>query len=160
MLVEFPVPNARRHSSMCVNDHEAHQSVPPMTAELRRGLTRRGALRAATVAAAAGAVGAAGLAASPASAASHGGGGQHGRVPRDQISVQLYTLRDQLAADLGGTLRALADIGYTRGEHAGFVGATAATFKAALDAAGLRATSGHVGIPQPFDAVAWQRALA
>jgi sugar phosphate isomerase/epimerase len=94
----------------------------------------------------------------PAAAAGHAGGNR--RVPRDRISIQLYTLRDQLAIDLEGTLAALAEIGYTRVEHAGFVGRTAAEFKAALDAAGLRATSGHVGIPQPFDAAVWQRALA
>jgi sugar phosphate isomerase/epimerase len=86
--------------------------------------------------------------------------GRTGRVPPDQISIQLYTLRDQLALDLPGTLAALRRIGYTRVEHAGFVGRTAAAFRAALDAAGLRATSGHVGIPQPFDAAAWEAALA
>ncbi len=86
-------------------------------------------------------------------------GGRFDRVPRDRISVQLYTLRDQLQIDLEGSLAELRRIGYTRIEHAGFVGRTAAQFRAALDAAGLRATSGHVGIPQPFDAAAWQRAL-
>ena len=58
----------------------------------------------------------------------------------DQISIQLFTLRDQLAIDLEGTLAALAEIGYTRVEHVGFVGVTVTEFKAALDAAGLRAT--------------------
>ncbi|HEU4346973.1 MAG TPA: sugar phosphate isomerase/epimerase [Actinoplanes sp.] len=82
------------------------------------------------------------------------------RVPLDRISVQLYTLRDQLSIDLAGTLAELAEIGYTRIEHAGFVGRTAAQFRAALDTAGLRATSGHVGIPQPWNADAWKRALA
>lgn len=82
-----------------------------------------------------------------------------GRVPRDKISVQLYTLRNQLAIDLDASLAELHQIGYTRVEHAGFVGRTAAQFRAALDAAGVRATSGHVGIPQPFDASVWQRAL-
>jgi len=89
-------------------------------------------------------------------------GGSHGsshRVPRDQISVQLYTLRDQLTINLEASLAELAEIGYTRVEHAGFVGRTAAQFRAALDAAGLRATSGHVGIPQPFDATTWEKAL-
>jgi len=95
-------------------------------------------------------------ASSPASA---GGRGAIHRVPRDQISVQLYTLRGQLGIDLEGSLAELAEIGYTRVEHAGFVGRTAAEFRAALDAAGLRATSGHVGIPQPFDASAWEQAL-
>jgi sugar phosphate isomerase/epimerase len=122
-------------------------------------LTRRGVLRAGAAVGAAGLAGAAvASTGTPAAAAGHGGGGR--RVPRDRISVQLYTLRDQLAIDLEGTLAALAGIGYTRVEHAGFVGLDAAGFKAALDAAGLRASSGHVGIPQPFDAAAWQRALA
>lgn len=86
--------------------------------------------------------------------------GSSGRVPRDNISIQLYTLRNQLAVDLEGTLAALRAIGYTRVEHAGFVGRTAAQFRAALDGAGLRSTSGHVAIPQPFDAAAWEASLA
>jgi sugar phosphate isomerase/epimerase len=120
-------------------------------------LSRRGVLKAATAAT----VGAAGVlaAATPAQATGGHHGGDSGRVPRDNISVQLYTLRDQLAIDLDGTLAALREIGYTRVEHAGFVGRTAAQFKAALDKAGLRATSGHSGIPQPFDAAAWQATL-
>ena len=56
-------------------------------------------------------------------------------------------------------MNALAAIGYRRVEHAGFVGRTVTQFKAALDAAGLRATSGHVLIPQPFDATAWNASL-
>ena len=108
---------------------------------------------------AAAAAGAAATIAVPGSASASGGGAIH-RIPRDQISVQLYTLRNQNAIDLDGTLAELAEIGYTRVEHAGFVGRTAAQFRAALDKAGLRATSGHVGIPQPFNADTWQRALA
>jgi sugar phosphate isomerase/epimerase len=88
-----------------------------------------------------------------------GGTSNRGRVPRDKISVQLYTLRDQLGIDLEDSLAELAEIGYQRVEHAGFVGRTAAQFRTALNNAGLRATSGHVGIPQPFDAATWQRAL-
>jgi sugar phosphate isomerase/epimerase len=86
-------------------------------------------------------------------------GGRIHRVPRDQISVQLYTLRDQLGIDLEASFAELVEIGYTRVEHAGFVGRTAAQFRAALDHAGLRATSGHVGIPQPFDPGTWEKAL-
>ncbi|WP_410809133.1 sugar phosphate isomerase/epimerase family protein [Micromonospora sp. 067-2] len=121
-------------------------------------VSRRGVLRAATASAAA--LGAASLLASPAAAASAGHSHGRRRVPVDRISIQLYTLRDQLAADLPGTLDALRRIGYRRVEHAGFVGRTAAGFRAALDAAGLRATSGHTGIPQPFNAATWERALA
>ncbi|WBB69017.1 sugar phosphate isomerase/epimerase [Micromonospora sp. WMMD812] len=128
--------------------------------EAPEALSRRGLLRAATVSAAA--VGTVGLLGETSASAS--GGTSHGtgrrRVPLDRISIQLYTLRDQLAADLPGTLAALRRFGYRRVEHAGFVGRTAAQFRAALDAAGLRATSGHTGIPQPFDADTWERALA
>jgi sugar phosphate isomerase/epimerase len=116
---------------------------------------------AATVAAVgAGAAAAASVTAPAAAAPDTDTGGAVHRVPLDQISIQLYTLRDQLAIDLDGTLAALREIGYRRVEHAGFVGRTAAEFRAALDAAGLRATSGHVGIPQPFDAAAWEAVLA
>jgi sugar phosphate isomerase/epimerase len=80
-------------------------------------------------------------------------------VPRDRISIQLYTLRDQLAADFEGTIAELADIGYQRVEHAGFVGRTAEEFKAVTDANGIWVSSGHVGIPQPFDPAAWSTAL-
>jgi sugar phosphate isomerase/epimerase len=116
-------------------------------------VSRRNLLGAAAAGAAA--IGASTLLSSPAEASSGG----TGRVPKDKISVQLYTLRDQLAAELEESLAELAEIGYTRVEHAGFVGLTAAQFKAALDNAGLKATSGHVGIPQPFNADTWKRAL-
>ena len=123
-------------------------------------LSRRGFLR--TAAATAAAVGASGALAGPALAREQAGAerGRRHRVPPEQISIQLYTLRDQLAIDLEGTLAALHAIGYRRVEHAGFVGRTAAEFKAALDAAGLWASSGHVGIPQPFDPAAWSASLA
>ena len=112
----------------------------------------------ATAGATAAAVGAPGAFASV--AGGHGGHGHPGdRIPPERISIQLFTLRDQLAIDLQGTLNALAEIGYLRVEHAGFVGRTVTQFKAALDAAGLRATSGHVLIPQPFNATAWNASL-
>jgi hypothetical protein len=69
-------------------------------------------------------------------------------LPRDRISIQLFTLRDLLAFDLQRTLNALRAIGYRRVEHAGFVDRSVQDFKAALDAAGLVASSGHVAIPQ------------
>jgi sugar phosphate isomerase/epimerase len=108
---------------------------------------------------AAAAAGAAATLAVPGAAHAGGSKASNRRVPRDQISVQLYTLRNQLQIDLEASLKELADIGYKRVEHAGFVGRTAAQFRAALNNAGLRATSGHVGIPQPFDATTWEKAL-
>jgi sugar phosphate isomerase/epimerase len=138
---------------MCT-DHE-DRACPD---EMARLLGRRGFLRAtAATAAAAGAVGTGAVAAPASATAGHGG---RGRVPVDQISIQLYTVRDILAADPAGTLATLRDIGYRRVEAAGTAGLTAAQFRALLDANGIRATSGHFGIPQPWDAAAWQQTLA
>jgi sugar phosphate isomerase/epimerase len=129
-----------------------------MSTERESHMSRRRFLTATTATAAA--VGTPGALASV--AAAHGDGG-HGhrrdRIPRERISIQLFTLRDQLAVDFEGTLQALSEIGYRRVEHAGFVGRTVTQFKAALDAAGIRATSGHVLIPQPFDSSAWNASL-
>jgi sugar phosphate isomerase/epimerase len=58
------------------------------------------------------------------------------------ISVQLYTVRDALSADLPGTLQRIADIGYTNVEAFGFVD-NADELAAALRDAGLAAPSGH-----------------
>lgn len=75
------------------------------------------------------------------------GGGRHGlRVPKDKISIQLYTLRSVLETDLEGTLDALADIGFRKVELAGTYGRSATEFRKLLDARRIRATSTHVGI--------------
>jgi sugar phosphate isomerase/epimerase len=124
-------------------------------------LSRRGFLR--TAATTAAVVGTSSALAGPALAhegtAGAGGHSRH-RVPPDQISIQLFTLRDQLAIDFAGTIAALGAIGYTRVEHAGFVGRTVEEFKAVLAANEIVSTSGHVLIPQPFDPTAWAASLA
>ncbi|MBT1670534.1 sugar phosphate isomerase/epimerase [Curtobacterium flaccumfaciens pv. flaccumfaciens] len=58
------------------------------------------------------------------------------------LSVQLYTVRDALSADMPGTLQRIADIGYTNVEAFGFVD-NADELAAALRDAGLAAPSGH-----------------
>ena len=105
--------------------------------EVNRDVSRRGFLRTAAVGAAA--MGMSGALAAPAAADDSRNGRPH-RVPPDRISIQLYTLRDQLAIDFEGTLARLAEIGYQRVEHAGFVGRTVTEFKAALDAVGIWAS--------------------
>ena len=109
-----------------------------------------------------------GAAAAPAAAAVHPGGGHGGRsrrVPVENISIQLYTLRNLMATDLDGTLEGLADIGFKRVEHAGIpTGLTAKQFKQKLAALGIRSTSGHNGATPaaPFDAAKrteWQQRL-
>ena len=62
------------------------------------------------------------------------------------IGLQLYTLADQAKADLEGTLRAVAAIGFKTVELAGYVGRTPAQLRAALDAAGLSTPSAHVQV--------------
>ena len=69
-----------------------------------------------------------------------------GRLERP--GLQLYTVRDAMAQDVDGTLAALAEIGYREVETAGTYGMTPAAFRRSLDAAGLRAVSGHVDFPQ------------
>lgn len=57
-------------------------------------------------------------------------------------SIQLYTLRNALQEDLPGTIRRVAEIGFTQVEPYNFV-ATATELGAALKANGLTAPSGH-----------------
>lgn len=59
-----------------------------------------------------------------------------------KLSLQLYSVRGALAADAPGTLARLAEIGYVDVEAFDFVG-RGAKLRTALDAAGLRAPSGH-----------------
>lgn len=129
-------------------------------ADAAAALSRRAFLRTAAVGAAvAGAAGAGVSLAGPAAADTrHGGGGR--RIPVSRISIQLYTLRDILAQDTEGTIARLAEIGYRKVEHAGFAGLTAAEFADLLATYGIRSSSGHTGIPQPFDAAAWAQSLA
>jgi sugar phosphate isomerase/epimerase len=146
---------------MCTDHLESHE--PAGQQEMRGLLGRRGFLRAtAATAAVTGAVGTGALAApaGAATATTTGGHGGRRRVPVDQISIQLYTVRDILSADPAGTIATLRDIGYRKVEAAGTAGLTAAEFRALLDQNGIRATSAHLGIPQPFDATAWKASLA
>jgi sugar phosphate isomerase/epimerase len=62
----------------------------------------------------------------------------------DQISLQLYTLRERTARDMLGTLRAVAEMGYRAVELAGYGGVPVADVRPALDEYGLRAVSSHV----------------
>lgn len=67
---------------------------------------------------------------------------------RKSMGIQVYTLRDQIKEDLEGTLKKLADIGYTKLELFGyqegkFFGKTAPEFRKICDKLGLRVVSGH-----------------
>ncbi|WP_394363042.1 sugar phosphate isomerase/epimerase family protein [Amycolatopsis sp. SB7-3] len=116
--------------------------------------SRRALLRgAATAAVAVGAAVALPGVASAATEAESQGSGHHGRgrVPVEKISIQLYSLRTALQADLPGTLSALADIGYRKVELAGTYGRSAEEFRGLLDKNHIKATSTHVGIDGDLD---------
>lgn len=65
--------------------------------------------------------------------------------------IQLWTVKDEAAKDLEGTLRALRTIGFERVEGAGWHGRTPAQFRKALDDAGLNMTSTHYGLKDLID---------
>ena len=71
-------------------------------------------------------------------------------MKRDQIGLQLYTLREMAAKDLDGTLRAVGKMGYAGIEFAGFYGHSAADVRKMLDEYGLKAFSAHNQIAE-FD---------
>lgn len=60
------------------------------------------------------------------------------------LGVQLYTLGPLARADLAGSLKQLAAIGYRTTEIAGYLGRTPQQIRDAHDAAGMRCTSAHV----------------
>jgi sugar phosphate isomerase/epimerase len=63
-----------------------------------------------------------------------------------RIGMELYTVRGKVAADMAGTLAALAKIGYTEVEFAGYYNHAATEIRDMLKANGLTAPSAHVGI--------------
>ena len=64
-----------------------------------------------------------------------------------RLSLQLYTLRDQLSADEAGTLAKVADIGY-RFVETGGRGDASAAYRKQLDDLGLSVSGLHTGIGQ------------
>ncbi len=73
-----------------------------------------------------------------------------------RLSLQLYTLRDDLARDLTGTLDAVRDIGLKYVEFAGYYGLLALEWRDLLDARGLKVSAAHIGlddIKKDFDKV-------
>tara|TARA_R100000027_G_scaffold52103_1_gene40777 strand:- start:8694 stop:9455 length:762 start_codon:yes stop_codon:yes gene_type:complete len=64
-----------------------------------------------------------------------------------KITLQLYTLREALAADLPGTLQKIRDIGFSNVEPAGFFNLTVAQYKESLNRYDLKAPSAHLELP-------------
>jgi sugar phosphate isomerase/epimerase len=63
-----------------------------------------------------------------------------------QVALQLYTVRDETQHDFAGTLRRVAQIGYTAVEFAGYGNLTAQEMLALLAETGLYPVSTHLGL--------------
>ncbi len=64
-----------------------------------------------------------------------------------QITVQLYSVREQAAADYEGTLRAIAAMGFGHVEPAGFPGSSVEKAAKLFKELGLKAPSAHTALP-------------
>ncbi len=69
------------------------------------------------------------------------------------LGVQLYSFRNAFRTDVPGTLARVRALGFREVELAGTYGMSPAQFRQALDAAGLRATSMHVGYERLRDSL-------
>jgi sugar phosphate isomerase/epimerase len=64
-----------------------------------------------------------------------------------QVSVQLYSVREQAQADYEGTIRAIAAMGFENVEPAGYPGTTPAAAATLFAELGLKAPSCHCALP-------------
>ncbi len=78
-------------------------------------------------------------------------------APLERVGIQLYTLRGLMQQDVARTLAAVAEIGYSEVEFAGYFDHPPQRIRELLDAHGLRAPAAHVGIPEVGDG--WERVL-
>ena len=66
-----------------------------------------------------------------------------GKIP---VALQLYSVREDCAKDLEGTLKAVAEMGYEGVEFAGYHGRSAQELRKMLDNLGLKVAGTHTGI--------------
>ena len=107
-------------------------------------MTRRAVLRAAGLAAA-------GIGTGLGMASTGQARGTASRTLAMAPGLQLWTVKDELARDLDGTLRQLKRIGYQRIEAAGWVDRTPVAFARAVKAAGLTVQSAHFSMRDLMD---------
>src|SRR5262245_27018276 len=69
-------------------------------------------------------------------------------MPNLPIAAQLYTVRDLMARDVPGTIRAVAALGYDGVEFAGLYNTPVAELRGLLDELGLRVCSSHVPLEE------------
>jgi len=64
----------------------------------------------------------------------------------EKISVQLYTVRNEMAKDFEGSLRKVAELGFKQVEFAGYYNRTPQQVRSLLDSLGLESPSAHIPI--------------
>jgi sugar phosphate isomerase/epimerase len=69
-----------------------------------------------------------------------------GKKERIPVALQLYSVRDDCAADFAGTVRNVAEMGYEGVEFAGYYGWSAADLRKLVDDCGIRVAGTHIGI--------------
>jgi sugar phosphate isomerase/epimerase len=62
------------------------------------------------------------------------------------VALQLYSVREDCARDLPGTLKAVANMGYDGVEFAGYYGRSAGELRELVDDLGLQVAGTHIGI--------------
>jgi sugar phosphate isomerase/epimerase len=67
-------------------------------------------------------------------------------MPKIPVGVQLYSVRDDCARDLPGTLQAVAKMGYQGVEFAGYYNRSAKELRKMLDDLGLKCCGTHIGL--------------
>ena len=67
------------------------------------------------------------------------------------LGIQLYTLRSEMRRHVAETLSGVAEIGYREVEFAGYFDHTPSEIREMLNATGLSAPAGHVGIDPTLD---------
>lgn len=81
----------------------------------------------------------------------------------NQYSIQLYSVRDTMQTDFEGTLKAIAEMGYSSVEFAGFFDHTADEVKEILKKYNLTVSGAHARLPELIenfdDVVAFHKAI-
>ena len=67
-------------------------------------------------------------------------------MAKPKIALQLYSVREDCAKDLRGTLKAVAEMGYEGVELAGDYGYSVEEWRKLLDEFGLKVAGAHLGI--------------
>lgn len=67
-------------------------------------------------------------------------------MSKAQVGIQLYSVRDRSANDFLGTIREIAEIGYTSVEFAGTFGYSVREVRDVMESVGIKAPSAHVGL--------------